>query len=544
MATFADVAADALESYLAYDPAGATYLGDHRFDDRLPDPSPSAATARAAELREQLAGLDAADVSDVAERVDAEVLRTALRAELFDLDVLHEAEWNPMLHNPGNALHALLTRDFAPLPDRLAALAGRLDAVPDYLAAARSRLGDMSRIHVETAVSQLAGTLALLDDAIPPALIAVPPLRDRVERGSAVARQAIAEHRDWLAARVELSARGAQIGEHHFAQKLALTLDTDFAPDSLLARAQADLERVTELITDEAGHLAGVRDADAATVRSVLDELAADAPTDATILGQCRDALADTTRFVRDHDLVTVHDDPIVIVEMPEIDRGVSVAYCRPPGALEAAPLPTEFAVSPTPADWNAEQVTSFYREYNAHMLHNLTVHEAMPGHALQLAHSNRYRASTPVRAVWWSGSFVEGWAVYAEELMVDSGYRRDVSPEAASALRMQQLKMQLRSVINSIMDIRFHAHDLDESAAMALMVERGFQEPGEATGKWRRVQLTATQLCTYFVGYCEVRDLVADLRRDRPQWTQRELHDAVLGAGSAPTRHLRTLLA
>ncbi len=192
MATFADVAADALESYLAYDPAGATYLGDHRFDDRLPDPSPSAATARAAELREQLAGLDAAEVSDVAERVDAEVLRTALRAELFDLDVLYEGEWNPILHNPGSALHALLTRDFAPLPDRLAALAGRLDAVPDYLAAARSRLGDMSRIHVETAMSQLGGTLDLLDDAIPRALIAVPHMRDQVERGSAVARHAIA----------------------------------------------------------------------------------------------------------------------------------------------------------------------------------------------------------------------------------------------------------------------------------------------------------------------------------------------------------------
>ena len=536
MATFAAVAAEALETYLAYDPGGATYVGEHRFDDRLGDPSATAATARVAQLRDQLTRLQAAEVADVAERIDAEVLRTALRAELFDLDVLREAEWNPMLHNPGNALHALLTRDFAPLPDRLGALAARLDAVPDYLAAARSRLGDMSRTHVETAVNQLAGTLALLDDAIPAAVAAVPHLRERVERGSQVARLAIAEHRDWLAARVEGSARDAQIGERHFAEKLALTLDTDFAPDSLLARAQADLERVTELITDEAGRRAGVGHADAATVRS-------DAPTDETILGLCRDALADTTRFVRDHDLVTVHDDPIVIVEMPEIDRGVSVAYCRPPGALEAAALPTEFAVSPTPADWAAEQVTSFYREYNAHMLHELTVHEAMPGHALQLAHSNRYRASTPVRAVWWSGSFVEGWAVYVEELMADTGYRRDVSPEAASALRMQQLKMQLRSVINSIMDVRFHAHDLDESAAMALMVDRGFQEPGEAIGKWRRVQLTATQLCTYYVGYCEVRDLVGDLRRDRPQWTQRELHDAVLGAGSPPTRHLRTLL-
>src|SRR6266536_318337 len=155
MSAFSRLAAEALESFLSFDPAAATYLGDHRFDDRLPDPSPSAATARAAQLREQLDALDAAETSDVAEQVDAEVLRTALRAELFDLDVLREAEWNPMLHNPGNALHALLTRDFAPLTDRLAAVVGRLDAVPDYLAAARSRLGDMSRIHVETAVSQL-----------------------------------------------------------------------------------------------------------------------------------------------------------------------------------------------------------------------------------------------------------------------------------------------------------------------------------------------------------------------------------------------------
>jgi hypothetical protein len=329
-----------------------------------------------------------------------------------------------------------------------------------------------------------------------------------------------------------------------FAAKLALTLDTDFAPAALLARAQADLEQVTDRIIAEAGRSAAAEHPDAATVRSVLDRLAAQPPTDDTILGLCRDALADTTRFVREHELVTVHDDPIAVVEMPEIDRGVAVAYCRPTGPLETTPLPTEFAVSPTPKTWSSEQVQSFYREYNAHMLHNLTVHEAMPGHALQLAHSNRYQGSTPVRAVWWSGSFVEGWAVYSEELMVEAGYRRDVSAAAASALRMQQLKMQLRSIINSIMDIRFHAHDLDEDAAMSLMLERGFQERGEAAGKWRRVQLTATQLCTYYVGYCEVRDLVADLRRDNPQWTRRQLHDAVLGAGSPPTRHLRTLLA
>ncbi|HVD89204.1 MAG TPA: DUF885 family protein, partial [Jatrophihabitantaceae bacterium] len=289
--------------------------------------------------------------------------------------------------------------------------------------------------------------------------------------------------------------------------------------------------------------LASVGRPDTGTVGQVLDELAADAPTDISVLRECRDALASATDFLRSRELVTVFDDPIDVVAMPEIDRGVAVAYCRPARPLEVTPPPTELAVSPTPAGWSVDQVRSFYREYNRHMLHDLVAHEAMPGHALQLAHSNRYRGSTPVRAVWWSGSFVEGWAVYGEELMADHEYRSDVSPGAGAALRMQQLKMQLRMIINAILDVRYHTGDLDEAQAMALMVERGFQEEGEAAGKWRRVQLTAAQLSTYYVGYCEVRDLLRDLRHACPEWTQRRRHDTVLGFGSPPVRHLRVLL-
>jgi uncharacterized protein (DUF885 family) len=214
-----------------------------------------------------------------------------------------------------------------------------------------------------------------------------------------------------------------------------------------------------------------------------------------------------------------------------------------PVGPLETAPLATQFAVSPTPSDWSQERVRSFYREYNNHMLHNLTVHEAMPGHVEQLSHANRYSASNRVRGVFGSGSFIEGWAVYAEELMAELGYRADVSAEAAAAVRMQQLKMQLRSVINTILDVSFHTGDLDERAAMELMTGRGFQEEGEAAGKWRRVQLSSTQLCTYYVGYLEVRELVADLHRAQPDWSLRQVHDSVLSFGSPPVRYLRQLL-
>lgn len=511
---FPDLANTVLQSYLDSDPATATYLGDHGRDHLLPDPSPAAATERARQLAAQLRRLADVDTADEDEDVDRAILTTALSAELYDLDTVRDDEWNPMAHNPGPAVRALLARHFAPLDDRLTAARQRVRAIPGYLEAARERLAEMSAVHLDTALDQLAGTRRLITDP-------------RIADPAAI--DALDEHCAWLADQRDRANRDPRLGPELFTRKLALTLDTPLDPAVLLQHAVDDLDRVSERISEVAASLGG-RPAD------VLDRLAGERPTNETILPLCRDALRDTTDFVRTRELVTVLDEPIEVVEMPEIDRGVSTAYCRPAGPLETAPLPTEFAVSPTPVAWNADQVTSFYREMNVHMVRNLTVHEAMPGHALQLAHSNRYPGSTPVRRVWWSGSFVEGWAVYAEELMARSGYG---GPE----LEMQQLKMQLRTILNTVLDIRFHCEDLTEDEAIRLMRVRGFQEHSEAAGKWRRVQLTSTQLCTYYVGYREVHDLLDDLRRDRPGATSRQLHDTVLGAGSPPVRHLRALL-
>ena len=202
--------------------------------------------------------------------------------------------------------------------------------------------------------------------------------------------------------------------------------------------------------------------------------------------------------------------------------------------------MPTFVAVSPTPRDWTADRVRSFYREYNRHMVQNLMVHEAMPGHVLQLGHARRFAGGTPVRAAFWSGSFVEGWAVYAEELMAGHGYPGEGNPDA---VRMQQLKMRLRMIINTILDVRVHCAGWPEAEAMALMTGRGFQEEGEAAGKWRRALLTSAQLSTYYVGYTEVSDLAAGLRAHRPEWSERQRHDALLAHGSPAVRHLRSLL-
>ena len=526
------VANAALEDLLALDPVEATALGVHTHDDRLADRSEAGLAEARRILHGHLGLLDGVDdtVLDVHDQVDLEILRAQLARRLFALDELREHTWNPLLANPGTALYLLLARDFAPLPDRLQSLAGRLTAVPDALATARASLAAMPAVHVETAITQFEGTLHLLATEVERALEAEPALRSQVEPTRAAAAEALTEHVAWLQPALPDAHGEPRLGEQLYAAKLWHSLDDESTPDAVLTRAESDLMRIEEELADLAGG--------PANVRSLLDLHSDEAPVDdATVLPVCAQALEEATAFVRSERLVSILDDAVRIIEMPEIHRGLAVAYCDTPGPLESTELPTFFAVAPTPAGWSAERVRSFYRENNGHLLRDMTVHEAMPGHALQLAHARRFRGSTPVRAASWSGSFVEGWAVYAEELMARAGF-------GGAAVRAQQLKMQLRTTVNAILDVRVHTRRMSEAQAMTLMMARGHQEEGEAAGKWRRVLLTSTQLPTYHVGYAAVSGLARDLADARPELSTQERHDAMLAHGSPPPRHLRTLLA
>ncbi len=546
----ADLVARCVDALLELDPVGATALGDHRHDDRLPDLSEAGVERARRVLADGLLALDQVDdtVLDLDAQVELEILRNRLAGDALSLDTLREHTWNPLVANPGTALYLLLARDFAPLPDRLRSLRGRLAQLPGLLADARNQLDQMPRVHVDTAIGQLTGTAALIAGPVAQAFETDRAMLAALGDVRELAHAAVLEHVAWLGSRSDEAHRDPRLGPEAYAAKLWHTLDAETSPDEVLAAAEQDLVRAEGELARTAAELLGEPvpppDDSRALVARALAAVAADAPVDdATVLPLCAAALERTTGFVVAHDLVSVPDDPVEIIEMPEIHRGVAVAYCDPPGPLETRSLPTFFAVSPTPADWSADRVASFYREYNGHALHDLTVHEAMPGHVLQLAHARRCASAGTVRRAFWSGPFVEGWAVYAESLMAQHGYSSDGTDRGALAVRLQQLKMTLRTTINAILDVRVHTRAMTEQEGMRLMVGRGHQEEGEAVGKWRRVLLTSTQLPTYYVGWQGVRGIVHDLRLLRPALTDRELHDAVLAHGSPPPRHLRTLL-
>ena len=544
---FLRVAGGVLDALLESRPEAATDLGDHRFDHRLTDFTPDGVAGTASMLAEALAALDDVDDSTLVpdDRVDLEILRTAVTGDLWSLTELRRYEHDPLVHLPGDAVYPLLVREIGDPADRARALGARLALVPGRLETARAVLRDMPRVHVETAIGQARGTIGMLGEELEALLGRVPAIRAEVDPARDAAREALALHVSWLEAQLPVSDADPRLGEQAYAARLWYALDTETAPDALLTRAESDLQAVEESIAELASELAG-GPSRPGQVREVLDRLAAGAPVDdSTILPLCERALDHLTGRVAELDLVQVPDAGVRVIEMPESRRGIAVAYCDAPGPLEPGArdgtLPTLFAVAPTPAGWSAERIASFYREYNGHMVRNLSVHEAMPGHVLQLAHAARFQGRTRVRSAIRSMPFVEGWAVYAEELVASAGL--GLGPDADAGLRMQQLKMQLRTTINAILDVRVHAHGMTEDEAMRLMIDRGHQEEGEVAGKWRRALLTSAQLSTYYVGYREISDCVRRLRQARPGLPDRVLHDSLLGHGAPPPRHLGGLL-
>ncbi|MBE1484947.1 DUF885 domain-containing protein [Plantactinospora soyae] len=537
MPPFVPLAERIVDALLASDPTLASSVGDHGVDDQLPDRSVEAVAGQVAMLRDAAHALSEVDAEELEppEQVDHAVLSASVDRGIFELTEVRGHEWNPLAHNPGPLLYALLDRPFAPADVRLTSLAGRLAAVPDALATARAVLRDIPRVHAETAVGQFDGAAALVRAQVPALLAEAPGLRSTVEPAARAAVRELTGFADWLRTGLRDDAgpgRDPRLGRRLWEAQLWHTLDTELSAREVLDRAWANLDRVTEEIRTAAVELVGGPASDRA-VRQALNLLADEHPDDASIVPLARLTLGDATDFVADAELVSLVDDLCVIKEMPEHDRGVAVAYCDAPGPLETAEVPTYYCIAPTPADWSPSRTESFYREYNDHMIRNLTVHEAMPGHFLQLAHARRYRGSSRVRALGHSGPFVEGWAVYAEQMMAERGF-------GGLAVRLQQLKMQLRLTINALLDQLVHCEEMSESDGLALMMERGFQEEGEAAGKWRRALLTSTQLSTYFVGYSQIAEIAARRPAGVPV---RQWHDAMLAHGSPPPRHLPVLL-
>jgi uncharacterized protein (DUF885 family) len=555
-AKFEAIAQRFIDEFGRYSPVSATQLGDHRFDAELDDMSADGRARTLAWAKAMLAELQAIDHAQLsrANQVDAAMLENQLRQGIWSEERYRDWSWDPLVYTQltGQAIYGLLAREFAPLPQRLASVTGRLEKLPRLLEQTRANLVPerVPAIHAETAVRQNPGVLSLVDELVVPQLGQLPEAeRTRLERAIAAARTAVQAHQQWLEKELLPKAKGEfRIGRELYDEKLAFALMSPLSREEIRRRAESELVATRAKMYEVARTVLAGREGapptpadptpeqQQAALKAALELAASERPPRAGVVDLARETLRETTEFVRAKGFITVPDEPLQIILMPEFQRGIAVAYCDSPGPLDKGQS-TFYAVSPIPEDWTDTQVDSFLREYNTRSIANLTIHEAMPGHYLQIAHSNRYPST--LRAMLGSGPFIEGWAVYTERVMQEQGFRAD-----DPLMRLVQLKWYLRTITNAIIDSAIHVDGMTRDEAMKLMVEAGFQEDREAAGKWVRAQLTSAQLSTYFVGYQEHADMRAEAeRRAGAKFDIRRYHDTVLSFGSPPVRFVRALL-
>ena len=561
-AAFADLSKRWLDGWLQLQPVAATQAGDHRYDDQLDDLSAAGRQKLVDFSKKRLAELDTLDVGTLSRenQVDAAILRNQLRYDLWTAQTLQSWASDPQIYSQlaGGALYTLMAREFAPLPQRLQSATARMEKLPALFEQMRANLDParVPKIHAETVAKQNAGVLSLVDSLIVPQAGQLGAVeRKRLDAAIAGLRLAVAEHQSWLDKTLVPNAKGDfRIGQQLYDEKLAFALNSPLTRAQIRERAQASIKLTRTEMYDIARKLllerqasTGVAapssmpsqpgDAQQQAVIEVALELAySDRPERDKVVELAKQSTAQATAFVREMNLVSVPETPVEIILMPEFQRGVAVAYCDSPGPLDKG-LKTFYAVSPIPDDWSQQQVDSFLREYNTRSIHELSIHEAMPGHYLQIAHSNKHPST--LRAVLGSGSFIEGWGMYAEKIMSDAGYM-DGDP----LMQLIQRKWALRATANAILDQAIHVDGMSREDAMTLMTVTTFQQEREAAGKWVRAQLTSAQLPTYFVGYSEHLDLRREVQqREGAKFDLKAYHDKLLSFGSPPVRFAQQLL-
>lgn len=542
-----------LDRHLRASPLEATRLGDHRFDAELDDLSPKARAARVKNYRDTLAELgrkiDRKKLTR-AGQIDLEIFEHDLTYRLWLAENTTPFESDPLLYNEylTDSVYLLLTQSSLPKATNVKNAAARVAHVPRVVKQAKASLKAPPKVYAETAVLRNRGAIAFYESGLYE-LAGESPKTSDLKRPADAAVAALKEYQRWLEKTLLPKATGDwRLGKKKFARKLELELNSGMTAAQVLRAAEEEMGRVEREMYVVARQLwgktfpkkplppddeAGRRD----TTARVLAELSKDHGKEEGLVKDVRATVEKIKAFIAKNDVLRLpKPDRCKIVEMPEFQRGFSMAYLNPAPPLDAKAA-SYYAVSPPPAGWDARRRASYLEEYNRHMLQILTIHEAYPGHYVQLEYSNRHPSL--IRRVLQSGIFSEGWAVYTEQMMLDQGYGG-----GDLALRLHQLKFYLRAVTNAVIDHKMHCEKMTDKEAIKLMTGRAFQSEGEAVGKVVRAKLSSCQLSTYFVGRMAFYDLRQKVQRELGgKFHLGRYHEAVLGHGTLPVKYLPELV-
>ncbi len=558
---FAKLADEFVYTNLSFSPITATQAGLHQhegqnLDDLLDDLSPVGLDKQRQfyrGFRDRLGQIKASSLS-AEERADLRLLQDQTALALLDLEEIHSQEHNPTTYVEalGAAFFAPFTLEYAPPATRYKSIVQRLKQVPWYLDHATGNLTSAPDIWTKVAIEENQGTVDLIGKTIRAAM--PPELRDQYDAALKPALEALAKFHDFLVNRLANQTNADwRLGQERYARKFRYVLESALEPSAALLQAEYAVKDTRARMLQIALPLyakmgrrepAGVSEEERENqvIGAVLDQIAKDHSKPATFLDDARKDLDQARAFVAEKGLLTLPTrGNLQVIPTPEFMRGVySVGGFAPAPALEPQ-LGAFYWVTPIPANWPQQRIESKLREYNTYGLQLLTIHEAMPGHYVQFEFADDVQPKTRrvVRSLYGNGPYIEGWAVYATQMMLEQGYLNR-SPEA----ELTFLKQQLRMFANTILDVRLQTMNMTDQEALDLMQKRTFQEKEEAEGKLQRAKLTSCQLPVYFVGWRGWQD-TRDTRRKAQgsAFSLSAFHDSALKQGAVPLTELSGLL-
>ncbi len=566
---FSKLADEFVYKSLSFSPVFASSQGLHQYnnvnyDTLLDDMSQRAIQQQRTwyvDFHKRLEAIDRSSLSPE-DQADYDVIVAQIGLSLFDIDIARSWRRSPQSYVEllGNALYNPLILEYAPKDDRFRHIIARMNKVPNFIQLALASLRVMPHEWVKVAINENQGNIDLIDKTlraqVPPALkadydAAAAPALDSLRTFN----REIGDVNKYIQFGPPTSDSDWRLGAQSYAVKFKFALATDRTVDQVLSDAESRFKAVRIQMlaisqplhakwfpshTDHSDLQGDARENK--VVGEVLDYIAQRHSTPASYMDDVKKDLAALTDFARQKELLTLPaGSNLQVIPTPEFERGIySVAGFDPAPVFEPQ-LGGFYWLTPIPPDWSKERIESKLREYNFYTLKLLTLHEAMPGHYVQAEFANAIQPKTRgvLRALFSNGPYVEGWAQYITQVMLDEGYL-DNSPE----LRLSLLKQELRVDANAILDIRLQSKGMTDDQAMDLMEKQAFQEHEEAAGKLQRAKLSSAQLPTYFAGWHDwlrVREAVKQSRG--AAFNLRDFHDRALKEGAVPLPVLARLL-
>lgn len=538
-----------MESYWHQFPSFASYVGNHDYDSVLMVPDHAYRDASVAFAKQYLDSLDAYNPDSLPplKRIDWMMLHNELSRIVWEADTFKAWERDASQYNIGTVTGQILKGRFAPLEERLNSIFHRLDKVEPYYQTATEMVHEPSLPQLEMGILQNEGTLNLLQEGLRDSVIKsslTDTLKEEFKHRIAHAAEAVEKyvtHLRNLKAATE-DHRDFRIGSGLYKQKFKYDLISSYDPETIfqIAFDQKDeahtmLLRLTQKLWPKyyGERLMSIT---LENVQQMIDTLSHAHSTPESFIGDIRAQLPELVDFVEDNDLIYLDPEkPLTVREAPGYLQGIALVSISAPGPFDKDE-DTYYNVNDL-TNYPEETSESYLREYNDYMLQILNIHEAIPGHYTQLVYANQ--SPSLVKSVFGNTAMIEGWACYAERMMLEAGYG-----DNADELWLMYYKWYLRIICNTIIDIGVHTQNWDKEQVMKLLTEEAFQEQSEAEGKWMRVQRSQVQLCSYFTGLTEIFSLREEMRgKLGDDFDIKTFNEAFLQYGSAPVPYIRQLM-